>query len=187
MRLNIAIYLGILALSYGYYLDKGCDPYLPFITKTIRSAFDLAHAGADIFQSPSKDPYRLDAQHELKDILFTETLYEQEEINAVLGVFNAILEYNTTSDGSPKEILDPIHEKDLYLSLTSKDLILFCDYNCYKEETITESGKDVTILYDTLQNYSKSRSCFLRTILIRLKQKLSPIRLSLATIVVEKI
>lgn len=165
MRLNVAICLGFSALSYSYVLDEGCASMSPFFTKAMKGAFELAKAGVDIYYSPSEVPDILQAQKDLKLYMFEGSMYFQEEIQTVLDTLNGVLKYNTTSDGSPERTLDPGSGKGPYQRLTSKDLILFCNYDRFEEKNVTVSGKIVTKLYDTLLGYSKSRSYFLRYLL----------------------
>lgn len=180
MKLLNFAFLGSLALSYSYILDDSCASYQPFITKVLQSSFDLAKAGLDVFNSPSTVKNALKAQTDLIEFMFDAVIDFPKDRQIVTDKFAAVLSYSTTSNGGPERILNPKHDQKRYLSLTSNELILFCDYDRFEEHS------DYTL--DTLMDYSKSRFYFLRylswlqnTILTRLKIHLMYVHIPIAS------
>lgn len=154
MRLTLTILLGSLALSHGYYLDKSCASYQTFITKVMKSSFDLAQAGLDTFNSPSTVPNKLQAQKDLIAYMFNATRNSPDHKKTVVDKFEAVLKFSTTSDGSPKQILS-VNDQKVYPTLNSKELIIFCNYDRFGAP---KNG----VIFDSLMKYCKLISYFLR-------------------------
>lgn len=124
MRLHFGYCLGLLAFSYSYFLDGSCAPYQAFITKGVKSAFNLAQAGFDLFNSPSTDKNILQAQQDLVSYMFNaikSSSSASSDYQYVNDTFASVIKYNING-GNPEKM-----NEQTYLQSTSDELIFFCD------------------------------------------------------------
>lgn len=149
--ISLAVCLGSIIFSYGYFLDSSCTPYKDLITNGTQSAFDMAQAGLDVFNAPSKNPIRSKAQKDLIQYMFG----DYPDLKKTVGdQYTAILQYNTNG-GKPEATLNNVTNKDTYLSLNSSNLIFFCDYSRFTPNRLCDGSENHDLMCDTLMQIGK--------------------------------
>lgn len=134
LAVSLSFSLAFSTVSHGYILDKSCLNDKQIIVEGMKGAFQLAQSAEQAFtqlsQSTTGDTGV--AQKDLLSYLFAETLTggnidpKNNKWKLAKGIPSQVLKYNR-GDGQPD--ITPLH----YKGLPTDRLILFCNYDRFKE------------------------------------------------------
>lgn len=146
----LTVLLGFFATSHGWVLDKSCGPYRDMILKGMKSVYSIADVSYDTLNRlPNAGTGPADqARRELVEYLFADALtngnidlYSDAWINAT-DAFGKVIDYKTNNE--PESV--PVAA---YKSLRPTNLIMYCNYDRFKENQDCQEKEMKGVVCDT--------------------------------------